>query len=123
MPTPIEEARKHFDRGRGEQALALLERTAKENPEDQAVRAEYFRLRALVIAQWLAQAETLRTAGQAEAAEARRRLAFEELFLYQASLAQRRRRRREGRPARALPPAGEMPSRWLRSPFMVRTSR
>jgi len=69
-PTPIEEARKHFDRGRGEQALALLERTAKENPEDQAVRAEYFRLRALVVAQWLAQAETLRTSGHAEAAEA-----------------------------------------------------
>ena len=48
----------------------MLERTAKENPEDQAVRAEYFRLRALVIAQWLAQAETLRTSGHAEAAEA-----------------------------------------------------
>ena len=69
-PTPVEEARKHFDKGRGEEALALLQRTAKENPQDQAVRGEYFRLRALVVAQWLAQAETLRTSGHPDAAEA-----------------------------------------------------
>jgi general secretion pathway protein D len=68
-PTPIEEARKHFDKGRGEEALAMLQRTAQENPQDQAVRGEYFRLRALVVAQWLAQAETMRTSGHPDAAE------------------------------------------------------
>jgi general secretion pathway protein D len=68
-PTVIEEARKHFDKGRGEQALATLEREMKENPQDQAVRAEYFRLRSVVVAQWLAQAETLRTSGHPDAAE------------------------------------------------------
>jgi general secretion pathway protein D len=69
QPTPLEEARTHFDKGRGEQALAVLERAAKENPNDQPLRAEYFRLRMLVSAQWLAQADTLRHAGQFEAAE------------------------------------------------------
>jgi general secretion pathway protein D len=69
-PTPVEEARAHFDKGRGEQALALLEREARENPQDAAVRAEHLRLRALLSAQWLAQAETLRLAGQPDAAEA-----------------------------------------------------
>jgi ATP-dependent DNA helicase RecG len=51
-------------------------------------------------------------------AEARRRLAFEELFLYQASLAARRGRRREGRRAPVLPPRGELIERWVASlPF------
>jgi ATP-dependent DNA helicase RecG len=49
---------------------------------------------------------------------ARRRLAFEELLLYQASLAARRSRRREGRRAPALPAAGEEVGAWLESlPF------
>jgi general secretion pathway protein D len=69
-PTVIDEARTHFEKGRGEQALALLERSAKENPQDHPVRAEYFRMRALVAAQWLAQAETLRAAAQFDNAEA-----------------------------------------------------
>ena len=68
-PTVIEEARTHFDKGRGEQALATLERAMKENPQDQAVRAEYHRLRAVAVAQWLAQAESLRTSGHPDAAE------------------------------------------------------
>jgi ATP-dependent DNA helicase RecG len=55
---------------------------------------------------------------EADGATARRRLAFEELFLYQAALASRRRRRREGRRAKPLPEAGEAVARWLRSlPF------
>ncbi len=51
-------------------------------------------------------------AGEREALAARRRLAFEELLLYQASLATRRARRREGRAARPLDPPGD---RWSRS--------
>ena len=49
---------------------------------------------------------------------ARRRLAFEELLLYQASLASRRARRREGRAAAPLPAAGDAVGEWLESlPF------
>jgi general secretion pathway protein D len=58
----LREAREHVAAGRGEQALAILEK-----PE---YRAEYMRTRDLVVAQWLAQAETLRTSGQPEAAAA-----------------------------------------------------
>jgi general secretion pathway protein D len=68
-PTAIDQARTHFEKGRGEQALALLEQAAKDNPQDPALRAEYFRMRALVAAQWLAQAETLRAAAQFDNAE------------------------------------------------------
>ena len=57
-------------------------------------------------------------AGEREALSARRRLAFEELLLYQASLATRRARRREGRAARPLDPPGDLVSAWLESlPF------
>jgi len=57
-------------------------------------------------------------AGEREALAARRRLAFEELLLYQASLATRRARRREGRAARPLNPPGNLVSTWLGSlPF------
>ncbi len=53
-----------------------------------------------------------------QAALARRRLAYEELFLYQAALATRRSRRREGSRARALGPSGELVGRWIDSlPF------
>ena len=68
-PTPIEEARTHYERGRFEQALQVLERAQKENPEDHAPRAEYLRIRDLASARVLAQAETLRLTGQLEAAE------------------------------------------------------
>ena len=55
---------------------------------------------------------------QAEADEARRRLAFEELFLYQASLAARRGRRLATGSAVALPPAAGEAQRWIESlPF------
>jgi general secretion pathway protein D len=69
-PTALDEARKRFDAGRGEEALALLQKAAVQNPADQALRAEYFRMRDVLVAQWLAQAETLRQAGQFDAAEA-----------------------------------------------------
>jgi ATP-dependent DNA helicase RecG len=53
-----------------------------------------------------------------ERAAARRRLAFEELLLLQLALRGRRRERREGRPALALPPSGELTAPWRASlPF------
>ncbi len=53
-----------------------------------------------------------------DAEQARRRLAFEELFLHQAALVSRRRRHQSRRPGIALEPAGELTERWLRSlPF------
>ena len=69
-PTAVDEARKRFAEGRGEDALSLLQDEAKKRPDDQTLRGEYYRLRDLVVFQWLAQAETLRAAGQFEAAEA-----------------------------------------------------
>src|SRR5438105_3669091 len=66
----LDEARKHYTEGRGEEALTLLERTTRENPNDRAARSEYFRIRDLVLAQWLGQAEVLRGSGQFELAEA-----------------------------------------------------
>jgi ATP-dependent DNA helicase RecG len=53
-----------------------------------------------------------------EADEARRRLAFEELFLHQAALAARRAERRSKRPAIPLGDPGELTDAWLESlPF------
>jgi ATP-dependent DNA helicase RecG len=50
--------------------------------------------------------------------EGRRRLAFEELFLLELTLASRKRAREEGRPARELPGTGELVDPWLASlPF------
>jgi general secretion pathway protein D len=68
-PNALDDARQRYAEGRGEEALAVLEKAARENPADQQLRAEYFRLRDLVIFQWLAQAEALRASGQLEAAE------------------------------------------------------
>lgn len=67
---PVKDARRHFDEGRGEEALAVLDKAYKENPGNLAARGEYFRFRELLAAQWLSQAETLRIAGQFELAEA-----------------------------------------------------
>jgi ATP-dependent DNA helicase RecG len=50
--------------------------------------------------------------GEEEAHGARRRLAFEELFLLQVAVAARRRARREGRRAQPLVPTGEAVDRW-----------
>ena len=69
-PGPLEEARKHAAEGRGEEALVLLQRATTKNPGDPGARSEYFRMRDLLVAQWLAQAETLRGVGQFALAEA-----------------------------------------------------
>ena len=56
--------------------------------------------------------------GEGELETARRRLAFEELFLYQAILATRKRSHRTARPAPPLGEPGELVARWLASlPF------
>jgi len=68
MDPVLEESRAFVAGGRGEEALALLQIAARENPGKREYRAEFFRQRDLLGAQWLAQAETLRAAGQAEAA-------------------------------------------------------
>jgi tetratricopeptide (TPR) repeat protein len=68
-PTPTEDARKRFDEGRSDEALALLQKASRENPENSALRTEYYRMRDVVIAQWLSQAESLRQAQRFDAAE------------------------------------------------------
>ena len=66
----LEQARGQALAGRGEEALALLEKAARESPDNHAYRSEYFKQRELLVTQWLAQAEALRLGGQPEGAEA-----------------------------------------------------
>jgi ATP-dependent DNA helicase RecG len=55
---------------------------------------------------------------------ARRRMALEELFLFQLTLVAKRRTRQESRPAERLGPPGELVSRWLASlPFELTTGQ
>ena len=64
----IRESREHLAAGRAEQALALLDKASREHPARYEYRSEYFRARDLAAAQWLAQAEILRSSGEPEAA-------------------------------------------------------
>ena len=66
----IDTAREHWDAGRPEEALVVLDQASKAAPNNHIYRAEYFRQRELAIAQWLAQAETLRQSGQIAHAQA-----------------------------------------------------
>jgi general secretion pathway protein D len=66
----LKEAREHFEGGRGEQALLVLDKAARADPANHAYRTEYFRQRELLVAQWLGQADVLRVGGQFEAAQA-----------------------------------------------------
>lgn len=66
---PASQARKQILEGQSEDALAELAQAMKAAPADRAIRTEYFHLRDTVIAQWLAQAEALRAAGELDAAE------------------------------------------------------
>ena len=68
MDPVIKEAREHAAAGRGEQALALLDQASRDHPARLEYKAEYFRTRDLLAAQWLAQAETLRSSNQGDAA-------------------------------------------------------
>jgi general secretion pathway protein D len=67
---PAKDARKYVEEGRGEDALALLEKAGREDPGNYSLRGEYMRQRDLLLAQWLGQAETLRQSGQFDLAEA-----------------------------------------------------
>ena len=69
-PGIVDEARQRYTEGRGEDALELLVRAMKDRPDDARLRSEYFRLRDLLVGQWLAQAQVLRQAGEFGAAEA-----------------------------------------------------
>ena len=67
--TVVDQAREHLHAGRGEEALAVLEDARRQAPNDMGLRAEYFRQRDLLLAQWTAQAEALRQATRYELAE------------------------------------------------------
>mgnify|MGYP001381462006 CR=1 FL=1 len=69
-PTVLDDARARYQEGRGEEALQLLQKAARENPDDRTLRTEYFRMRELLAAQWLVQAEAVRQAARFDQAEA-----------------------------------------------------
>ncbi len=66
--TVIDDARQLFGEGRGEEALAMLDKAAQEVDADPAVRSEFNRQRNLLAVQWLSQAEALRQASQFQSA-------------------------------------------------------
>src|SRR5262245_10783357 len=66
---PVKDARQRFSGGRPEEALAELDKASRENPSNYGLRSEFFRLRELLIAQWLGQADTMRLAGEYDVAE------------------------------------------------------
>jgi general secretion pathway protein D len=75
----LEESRDYVAAGRGEEALALLQIAIREHPRNREYRAEFFRQRERLLAQWVAQAEALRAMERAEAAAElyRRALSFD----------------------------------------------
>ena len=66
---PLTEARRLFHEGRGEDALAVLAEEMRRDPGDRAARSDYHRLRDILVAQWLTQAEAARATGQLDVAE------------------------------------------------------
>jgi general secretion pathway protein D len=69
-PSPVEEARKRSAAGNGAEALEILQKAMKDDPQNQPLRGEYYRMREVLNTQWLAQAEMLRQQGQFDGAEA-----------------------------------------------------
>jgi general secretion pathway protein D len=65
----IKDTRALLNEGRTDEALASLEKATRLDPQNHVYRSEYFRLREFAVAQWLVQAEALRTVAQFEAAE------------------------------------------------------
>jgi len=65
----VKDTRVLLNEGRTDEALASLEKAAREDPQNHVYRSEYFRVRAFAAGQWLVQADSLRTASQFEAAE------------------------------------------------------
>ena len=64
----VKNSQKLFGEGRGEESLALLDKSSKDRPDRYNYRSEYFRQRDLLVARWLAQAEALLQAGQLDVA-------------------------------------------------------
>jgi general secretion pathway protein D len=64
----LTQSRELLDRGRGEEALTLLQRAARENPENRNYRSTYIREREMLFTQWLAQADLLLTSNAFEPA-------------------------------------------------------
>jgi general secretion pathway protein D len=71
---PVKQSRELIDQGSGEEALAILAKASREHADNRAYRAEYFRARDQLFAQWLAQAESLRLGAALAPAEALYRL-------------------------------------------------
>ncbi|HLX81140.1 MAG TPA: secretin N-terminal domain-containing protein [Burkholderiales bacterium] len=65
----LTQSRDLLNQGRGDEALAMLERASREHPENRAYRAAYFRERDRLFEQWLAQADSLQIANALEPAE------------------------------------------------------
>ena len=69
LHSAVGDSRKAMQEGRAEDALQMLEKAAGDAPGENVARQEYFQLRLRLTAQWLGQAETLRSVGEFEAAE------------------------------------------------------
>ena len=68
-PNPLDDSRRRSAEGNGEAALNILQQAIKDDPQNQPLRAEYYRLRDTLSSQWLAQAEMMRASSQFEAAD------------------------------------------------------
>ncbi|HEX6690385.1 MAG TPA: secretin N-terminal domain-containing protein [Burkholderiales bacterium] len=66
----LQDARKDVLNGRGEEALAKLDKAARENPDQREYRVEYLRTRDFLASQMITQAEMLRSSDRLEAAAA-----------------------------------------------------
>jgi len=65
----IKETRQMMSEGRQDEALASLAKAIQENPRSPALRQEFQRQRDYAITQWIVRAESLRSAGQFDAAD------------------------------------------------------
>jgi general secretion pathway protein D len=68
-PNPLDDSRKRTAEGNGEAALNILAQAMKDDPQNQPLKGEYYRLRDTLNSQWLAQAEMMRAGGQFDVAD------------------------------------------------------